>query len=81
MWFLSLPIPVRVGDDIVPNVVRLDRGFSQLNKYDALFLFCLQMSALKAANQDLKGMMKSVKVQEIDVSWLLPVIPLYLKYH
>lgn len=30
----------------------------------------LQMSAMKAANKDLKGMMKTVKIQEIDVSRL-----------
>lgn len=70
-----------MGDDIVPDVVRLDCGFSQWTKSDAVFLFSLQMSALKAANQDLKGMMKSVEVKEIDVSWLFLFLPLYLKYH
>lgn len=31
------------------------------------FLFLLQMSALKSANKELKGMMKTVKIQDIDV--------------
>lgn len=33
--------------------------------------FLLQMSALKSANKELKGMMKTVKIQDIDVfTWL-----------
>jgi hypothetical protein len=31
------------------------------------FLSLLQMSALKSANKELKGMMKTVKIQDIDV--------------
>lgn len=36
----------------------------------------VQMSALKSANKDLKGMMKTVKIQDIDVCLLIVVISL-----
>lgn len=39
-----------------------------------LVLFLFQMSALKSANKDLKGMMKTVKIQDIDVCLLIMVI-------
>lgn len=35
--------------------------------YNFLFFSSIQMSALKSANQELKGMMKTVKIQDIDV--------------
>ena len=37
-------------------------------------LFLFQMSALKSANKELKGMMKTVKIQDIDVCILFPFL-------
>lgn len=55
---------------------------AQLNHWSHLYtvefpsntVLFLQMSALKSANKDLKGMMKTVKIQDIDVCLLIMVI-------
>ena len=46
----------------------------QSSEYRMIFFvcvcICVQMNAMKAANKELKGMMKTVKIEDIDVSFL-----------
>ena len=53
--------------------------FFLLHFSHALILWCsFQVSALKSANKELKGMMKTVKIQDIDVCSLSIPKPLFL---
>lgn len=65
----SIPFPFMLWDRIVVMHVWEPDSIITIFCYNFLFFFfpSIQMSALKSANQELKGMMKTVKIQDIDV--------------
>ena len=54
------------GIDIWDVLIKSNRGLNSVKL--TFFFFVFQMSALKSANKELKGMMKTVRIQDIDVS-------------